>query len=320
MPVTISCPRCARNLKLSSRHLGREVQCYGCQLTFTATAPAAAPAAPAGGFDFGALSTLPKVSADPAEFLPDPAPWGVVRLGIWLVLSALTVGALTIVVSRGAIAVFANTLPTQLGTQEMAEARKTAQGVEVLVVFSSLIGGALTLVLWSLGNMCCLAAPGKHRARLFAFISFLLGLAVLALTYGPLVLYLAAGRQIFSAETDKLISRISQVVQLGELVFFLFFLRALAKCIRDPGMGRSAIILLVLGGVVLTLTLGIAMLTGNLGIPRIITSESLQQTLQIIFFVDLFLIAGFVLWYLLALFSLQERLAYASRRQRKDLD
>jgi len=319
MPVTISCPHCARHLTFSSKYLGRNVQCYSCKLTFTAQVPASTAPTAGPGFDFGGLSTLPKVSADPAEFQPEPGAYGAVRLGVWLVLTALTVGALTIVVSRGAIAVFANTLPPQLGPREMADARKTAQGVALLVVFSSLIGGVLTLVIWSLGNMFCLAAPGKHRARLFALVSFLVGLGVLALSYGPLVLYLVSGRQVFTTEADRVISQVSLLGQLGELVLFLFFLRALAKCIRDPGLGRSAIILLVLGGVVLVLTVAVAALTGNLGM-QLITSESLLQTLRILYFVDLFLIAGFVLWYLLALFSLQERLGYAARRQRKDLD
>jgi len=319
MPVTIACPRCARQLQFSSRYLGRTVQCYGCKQTFTAEAPApAAAAAPAAAFDFGALSTMPKVTADPAVYQAEPGAYGMVRLGIWLILSAITVGALSIVAERALPALISGALSERLSPSEFVAALDRLAGAARVLGLISLIGPGLTLILWNLGNMFCVAAPGVHKARLFAVISFFLGLLVLALNFGPLVLSLTIKRQVFDFEAERRIGQILLFVQLGELVFFLLFLRALAKCIRDPGLGRSAILLLFLGGVVFLLTVSIGLLAGNLGARALVTSESLLQTLRIAFFVDLFLVAGFVLWYLLALFSLQDRLGYTARKQRRD--
>jgi len=66
MPTQISCPSCARPLRVSEDLLGQSVRCPNCQTTFTAAAPAEASPEPAPSLGEGAVG----VQTEPAEQKP----------------------------------------------------------------------------------------------------------------------------------------------------------------------------------------------------------------------------------------------------------
>jgi predicted Zn finger-like uncharacterized protein len=60
MPITISCPSCAKQLRVPENLLGRSVRCPSCQNTFPAEEPAEAPPSEPAGDDAGMLSKAPE--------------------------------------------------------------------------------------------------------------------------------------------------------------------------------------------------------------------------------------------------------------------
>jgi hypothetical protein len=114
----------------------------------------------------------------------------------------------------------------------------------VIVGLIALVGVIVTLI----GNVMCLSAPPKHGAK---------NLAMAALVLSSVAL-LAGGASMFFPQVNLL----GNLASIAELFVFLFFLRALARCIRAADLEHGVKNLLILyavmvGGLVLMVVVAI---------------------------------------------------------------
>jgi hypothetical protein len=122
----------------------------------------------------------------------------------------------------------------------------------------AVIGNVLIHVLKLVGHVFCLWAPAKRHAKPLAIaclVLFALGFGLQMLGW---IVTLAEGGGFGGVgflETG-LLNYGGQAIELIEIVVFLVFLRAIARCIRDRRLAESCRSLIMLAGAVVLLVIG----------------------------------------------------------------
>jgi hypothetical protein len=147
-----------------------------------------------------------------------------VRIGVTLKLLGVVVHVLGIIISIGVmIPVAVSGVQAQkdrpLSPEDIGPA---VAGVAIIVIFLALIAIGLSIA----GYGFCLAAPEKHGAKTLAII--VLSLGVLAMVPACLAIII------------PLANFATSLIELVESFLFLFFLRALARCVNSTELEDRA--------------------------------------------------------------------------------
>jgi hypothetical protein len=231
------------------------------------------------------------------------AGWNLVRIGVTLILAALVIMLLLIPVGIiGLIVVFVTASPKGGGD---------TAGLASLLVLGVVLGVMFVLatLLSLVGDGLCVAAPPKHGARALAITSLALAVLALGLTgasflLGPLRL-------------------LANLASLTQSFVFLFFLRAVARCIRarqmESNVGKLIILnAVVVGGAVLMVAgafaLGVAAELGGEPGPRAARGTA-GIALGCTGCIELVLAFAALVWYIFVLFEARSEIgSYLDRR------
>jgi predicted Zn finger-like uncharacterized protein len=188
------------------------------------------------------------------------ADWARVRNGITFVLIAICIvigagiiaGVGTAIIGMGAAAAMA---PSAAGRPTAAPVVAAGTGFLALIGFTALLNLAAQ-VLTLVGYIFCMAAPQKHNARTLAITT--VGFAAGSLAMGLLggILAISSGMGVAGLNMGMvgsgpvwILSLISNALSLGKYFTFLLFIMAIARCIRDYALEKSAKTLTILSGV-----------------------------------------------------------------------
>ena len=287
MPILSRCPLCQRQVRVPENLLGRKVRCPACQQTFVASAEGgAAPSRPAAQPPPEQYKEAPRrraarreeptyeeVPEEEDEEEPRPrrlrsqaqiyedeeeyerprrtagrrADWAKVRTGVTLVLVSVILAILLIPIAI-VIMIVAGGGAAAAAQQGRPGAGVAAFGAGVLV---GVLLGRLVRLLSLIGNIICLAAPPKYGAKNLAVATLIL-MSVSAVC--QLVSFLVAPLGI-----------VGGLAYAAGFFVFLFFLRALARCLRADSLEASVKNLLILYGVTIGLTIVTVILVVGLG-------------------------------------------------------
>jgi len=275
MPLVTQCPNCERKLRVPDDFLGKRVRCPACKEVFTpsageeASSPSAEPAPrtprklvrpiPAEYED-----EPPRVRRRREEPPPDdeseddqygdepeessyedePEPerrlrrrrddWVKVQNGVGLVLISICIFVFAVSANMGAGVVAGLQAPPGAGPGQF-QARPIGFGIgRWLNLALGLVADTVTLA----GYFFCRSAPPKYGARAFATVCLVLGGASVV----SLVVLLVGGIAL---------DMVKPLLDVSKLFVFLFFLRAIAKCLREESLAGRTNYLIILNGVFL---------------------------------------------------------------------
>jgi hypothetical protein len=268
MADTIECPACRRRLQVPAQSIGMEVACPRCGQIFRAALDQQAPAATPSFLGGAVPASEPRTdSIFPDPFAP-PEPgigsiddWRKVRTGITLIFAG-TLISITLVLFAVCAGFFAALAAAGSG----AEPESALAGL-ALVVGVFMFAGLLNRVLECAGRVFCVWAPAEHGARRWAIACLALlivgfGLQLLGGVVG--IVQLGAARSLPGADLSEttenlgsIASSVGQVVELVNVLVFLFYLRAVARCIEDQKLHDNVKQLLILASAAVVLTIGL---------------------------------------------------------------
>jgi hypothetical protein len=179
-----------------------------------------------------------------------------VRTGVTLLLvSIILVILMVIVVFIGSILVGvmgARAVQQQGAAPQAGDAAATMGGVVVVAI----IGGVMMLiavVVSLVGQIFCLAAPPKYGAKTLAIVTLILAVLSFLLTGVGEVAGMVGGMGAAANQAAMaggrlltIVGQIGRLTSLAQLFVFLFFLKAVARCIRADGLERSVKSLIIL--------------------------------------------------------------------------
>jgi hypothetical protein len=330
MADTIECPSCRRALRVPPQSFGMDVACPRCGQIFRAElshpqAPAPGPPAPAGAIPAPEPSTAfaPDPFAPPEPGIGGIDDWRKVRTGITLIWAGTLIGVLLVsfAVCVGMFA--AMSIAASGGEPESA----LAGVLLVMVVF--MFAALLNRVLECVGQIFCLWAPSEYGARRWAIAGlalFVAGFGLQLLGGVVSIVQLGAASQSLGAEFSETTENIGSIASYGgqaldlvNILVFLFFLRAVARCIEDRRLQDSVWQLLILASAVVVLTIGLLAVifvatarddtafVRNLGIVGI----GAACTIGVLF------LAAFI-WYIVLLWQVRAALTWHIRRRGGD--
>lgn len=283
MNETIPCPTCGEQLAVPAELLEGKIRCPACGRTIVVStnrtpisepihppndvSPIGAPAAGAHDpFDFDANPDVPLLEPEPE---PDEEPadrraWRRVRGGVSWVIAGVVV----------AVATFAMTVSGAycIGVLFSNPGARGLWAVACMLFLGLLASKTASIV----GQVWCCSVPTGHGSRVLARATLALtgcsllvdfgtaGWALLEESGDPLAL-IGQGDQ---GGTARLLRDVSNVLALGGLLVFLFFLRAVAAATRDRYAARSLFYLIALGITCLVVTVAAA------GCSHLLATES----------------------------------------------
>jgi predicted Zn finger-like uncharacterized protein len=305
MALVTQCPNCDRKLRVPDEYLGKRVRCPACKEIFTAstsaeTSPASEeslrkPVAPRSAEyeeeqprvrrrqelppddneDDDQYDEEPEESSDEDEPEPERRPrrrrddWLKVQNGVSLVLVSISIILLTIpagMVASGIAA--AAQAPPPGGGPGQFQARQIGFNIGLWI---GLVMGLASEAAALVGYFFCLSAPPKYGAKTLATVCLVLGGASVVAVVLVFVLTLAnviqpGGLTMGASAVDM----VRGLLALSKFFVFLFFLRAIAKLLREESLGRRTGYLIILNGVFLlglvVLILIVVLSVGALGV------------------------------------------------------
>jgi predicted Zn finger-like uncharacterized protein len=255
--------------------------------------------------------------------------WKRVRLGITLVIYSIFIALGDVLLACCAQVVVAFLLvgAMQQGMQQGArpEGLAVAAGGSAMLYLAVLIVEVVVLLacvaLSFTGNVFCIFAPPKHGAKILALVALILfGVSLLGAVgamFLPAIGTTRAGGGVMAAASGP-VALGGGLGVTASWVVFLFFLRGMAKAMKDHGLAQSVVYLVVMAGITVLLhvvfacvmvlaTAGLfasAAERGNIGgMERAYAGASLVSGIFALVIVCLYL-ASFI-WYIITLFQVR---------------
>jgi predicted Zn finger-like uncharacterized protein len=357
MPTIVQCPKCDKQLRVPDHLLGKKVRCPGCHETFVAeedlpVAPlleddqeeeqppvrrrSAARRPQEEDFEEEVAvrkrrpARRPPVEEDEDEDVPDesapeedyedePRPrqsvdWYKVRTGIGLVLLSICIAIMTGAIG-GAIGGAA--------ARAAAPAGGGGRGETALKLILGLMGLAADGTAL-IGYLFCLSAPTKNNARTLAIVTLVLAAVSLLFTGIEFILSLTDAGQAPGMSRAVLLM-IGILIGLIKLFVFLFFLRAVARCLKDRSLAKNIKNLMILygtalGGFIVTMVLVLVTVAGMMAAvaqqgaapaPGVLRGlGGIALTMVCWGCVDLLLLLGGAIWYIVTLVQVRTAIGY----------
>jgi predicted Zn finger-like uncharacterized protein len=284
MPETIHCPECSRKLRVPDHLLGKKVKCPSCSAIFTAEAPEQPPE-PVQPRAARRRPTPPLDEEEDEEEQPPPrrrkppppveeeyeeeteeeeedqepeeeespeeeerprrrrikTDWPKIRTGVDLALISVSIMLLAIPVSGVAGVMEAQQAPPNLGPG----AFQRRADVLPLPFWIGAMAGLVSDIVALVSYFFCMAAPTKQSAKTLATACLVLGGIVLVGTIAVFAVTITKG-------PSPVLELVRVLFVLSKFFLFLFFLRAIARLLREDGVERSVKYLLIVYGAFLT--------------------------------------------------------------------
>jgi hypothetical protein len=292
MGLFVTCSQCDRKLRVPDELLGKKVKCPNCGVIFTAAGqsastakqetPPPAPTAkrkPPPSYEEENASRRPRpvpppsddvevdeddsveVDDDGEESFDDrprrprsTADWEKVRLGVTLVLVSIWI--LVLIIPTAIVFSITAGRPQGGGPGQVREVSAGPVIGLVLAVSSEIVA--------LVGYFFCRQAPQKNNAKTLATVCLLLAAGALVVS---LALYAFAFLKPADVEagSTNVMDMVRGLLNVVKLFVFIFFLKAVATCIRNSSLERNVkyltvVIALLLAGLVLMI--GIFVVTG----------------------------------------------------------
>lgn len=330
MAVTVECPSCRRRLQVLPQSIGMDVACPSCRQIFRVEInqrhlPAPGPSAPPGAV----AATEPSSASIPDPFAP-PEPgigsiddWRKVRAGITLIWAGTLIGVVLVIFALCAGLFAGISIAASGGDPD------SAMAAVLLFVVVFMFAALLNRVLECVGQIFCLWAAAEHGARRWAIACLvlfvagfglqLLGGVVSLVELGAPSRIAAPGLPETAGTIGAAASNVGQILDLVNVIVFLFFLRAVARCIEDAKLQDNVRQLLSLATAAVVLTIGVLAV---LFVASARDDTALVRNMGIFGFgagctVLVLLLAAFI-WYIVLLWQVRAALAWHIRRRGGD--